>query len=148
MATINGLNGSTEFKLVSFNMHGFFQGVPVIDEIITTVKPEIIFLQEHWLTPDNLIKFEHHFNDYFSFGGSAMANQLESGMLRGRPFGGVMALTRKDLRSHTQLIHCDDRFVVMRVANYLIVNVYLPCSGTKDRLVTFTNILARYYIVA
>ena len=142
MACVHGLNGSSEFRLVSFNMHGFFQGLPVVDEIITSVKPEIILLQEHWLTPDNLIRFEQHFNEYFSFGGSAMANQLESGMLRGRPYGGVMALIRKGLRSYTQLIHCDDRFVVVRVANYLIVNIYLPCSGTKDRLLMCNNILA------
>ena len=82
--------------------------------------------------PDNLIKFEHHFSNYFSFGFSAMTACLQYGMLRVRPFDGVIMLIKKDLRSYTQTIHCDDRFVVLRFANYLIVNVYLSCSGTKD----------------
>ena len=55
-----------------------------------------------------------------------MANQLESGMLRGRPYGGVMALIRKGLRSYTQFIYCEYRFVVVRVATYLIVNCLVP----------------------
>ena len=73
----------------------------------------IILLQEHWLTPDNLIKFQQHFVDYFTYGSSAMLGCHQSGMLRGRPFGGVMTLVRKDMRGFTQTIHCDDRFVII-----------------------------------
>jgi len=136
------VNSCFDVKLVSFNMHGFYQGLTVIEDLIKTENPDIILLQEHWLTPDNLIKFEHHFSDYFSFGSSAMTGCLQSGMLRGRPFGGVVTLIKKALRGYTQTIHCEDRFVVVRFANYLIVNVYLPCSGTKDRELLCSSILA------
>ena len=129
-------------KLVTYNMHGFFQGLTVIEDLISTENPDIILLQEHWLTPDNLNKFEHHFSNYFSVGSSAMAGCLQSGMLKGRPFGGVTTLIKKNLRTYTQIVHCDDRFVVVRFANYLIVNVYLPCSGTKDRESLISDILA------
>jgi len=63
-----------------------------------------------------------------------MCNHIESGIIRGRPFGGLMTLIKKELRNLMQTIHCEERFIVVKVANYLIINVYLPCVGTKDRL--------------
>jgi len=127
-------NSCTDIKLVSFNMHGFYQGLVVVQDLINTENPDIILLQEHWLTPDNLSKFEHHVSNYYSFGSSAMTTCVQSGMLRGRPYGGVITLVKKDLRAYTQTVHCDERYVIIRVANYLIVNVYFPCVGSNDRL--------------
>ena len=68
-------------------MHGFFQGSPALDDIISLYTPDIILLQEHWLTSANLYLLESHFADYYTFGSSAMSRAVESGMLRGRPFG-------------------------------------------------------------
>ena len=104
-----------------------------------------------WLTPANMHKFDSYFVDYFSFGCSAMAKTVETGMLRGRPFGGVITLINNALRKKTKTIHCTDRYVVTRVANYLFVNVYLPCIGTPDRILICDEILGeisewcRYY---
>jgi len=89
-------------------------------------------LQEHWLTPSNLCNFENRFNHYFSFGSSAMSSLLESGMLRGRPFGGVMMLIHKNLRSRTTTIYCEEHFNIVKVCNHLFINVYLPCSGSDN----------------
>ena len=75
-----------------------------------------------------------------------MRKQVDSGILRGRPFGGVVTLINNRLRSITETICCDERYSIVRVANYFIVNVYLPCVGTSDRLLIcddmFGNILA------
>jgi len=120
--------------VLSYNMHGFRQGVPALEDIISKLSPSVLLLQEHWLTPANLYKFDQQFNDYFSFGCSAMSSVVESGILRGRPFGGVMTLVSNKLRALTETIVCEERFVLIRVANVLIVNVYLPCHGTPDRL--------------
>jgi len=87
-------------KVVSFNMHGFFQGQSVLDDIINSEQPDVILVQEHWLTPHKLSNFEKYFADYFSFGSSAMASCTESGFLRRRPFGGVMSLINKNLRKN------------------------------------------------
>ena len=84
-------------KLVSYNMHGFYQGFPVINEPIKTISPDIIFIQEHWLTPANLYLFDKEFVNYFSFGCSAISKHVESGMQVGRPFGGVMLLINSKL---------------------------------------------------
>ena len=75
-----------------------------------------------------------------------MSKQVASGILRGRPFGGVVTLINNRLRSITETICCDERYSIVRVANYFIVNVYLPCVGTSDRLLicddVFENIMA------
>ena len=57
-------NCDSVLKLVSFNMHGFFQGHPVMEDLISDENPDIIFAQEHWLTPANLNKVELYFNDF------------------------------------------------------------------------------------
>ena len=76
-------------------MHGFNQGCPTINELINIVDPDIILCQEHWLTPANLGKFGNHYPNYITFGSSAMCNHIESGIIRGRPFGGLMTLIKK-----------------------------------------------------
>jgi len=82
-------------------MHGFNQGFAVIEHLIKEDLPDLFLVQEHWLTTENLYKFEKFFPEYFFFGCSAMNNQVDSGILRGRPFGGVATLIHKRLRSVT-----------------------------------------------
>jgi len=113
---------------------GFNQGSTAVDELTRTISPDVFLVQEHWLTPANLHKFNDYFPDYFAFGSTAMSKQVESGMLRGRPFGGLMNLVKNDLRNVTQTIHSEERFTIVKLANYLLINIYLPCVGTKDRL--------------
>ena len=119
----------------SFNMHGFHQGCPVIDDMITQYNPDVFLLQEHWLTPANLYTFDKHFIGYFSFGCSAMTTAVESGMLRGRPFGGVICLTKSSLRGATSTIHCSERYVSVKVGDCIIINIYmyLPCVSSINR---------------
>ena len=70
-----------------------------------------------------------------------MSKCVGQGMLRGRPFGGTIILIKKELRKVTQTVHCDERYVIVKVANYLFANVYLPCVGTTDRTVISDDIL-------
>ena len=130
-------------KVVSYNMHGFMQGFSVLEDFTKIdSKPDVFLLQEHWLAPSNLDRFDKYFPDYFSFGCSAMAARVETCMLRGRPYGGVMTLINKKLRKLVETIHCEDRFTVVRVVNYLIINVYFPCAGTANRLFVCEELLA------
>ena len=62
MAAINSIN-SFCLKVLSFNMHGYHQGSPVVDDMITDYAPDILLLQEHWLMPANLYKFNDQFSD-------------------------------------------------------------------------------------
>jgi len=63
-----------------------------------------------------------------------MCSAVESSVLYGRPFGGVTIHSSNQLQSHTQLVFASDRYVVAINGDLLIVNVYLPCAGTDDRL--------------
>jgi len=132
---------TTRLKFMTYNMHGFHQGFPVISDLIADDRPDVMMLQEHWLTPANLSLFDKYFTDYFSFGISAMQKSVEEGMLRGHPFGGVITLVNNSLRGLTRTLHCDDRYTIVKVANCLFINVYLPCVGTADRLLICDDIL-------
>jgi exonuclease III len=134
-------NCTHSLKIVSFNMHGFNQGQPTISQLIIDIRPDILLLQEHWLTRANLTQFDR-FSDYFTFGSSAMTSVVESGILRGRPFGGVITMVRNDLRNVTETIYCCERCNIIRVGDIIIVNIYFPCHGTVDRRVICCDLLA------
>jgi hypothetical protein len=51
--------------VISYNMHGPNQGVVAINDLICKLSPDVIALQEHWLTPDNLYKLSELSIDYF-----------------------------------------------------------------------------------
>jgi len=67
-------------------------------------------------------KFQFMFCDYLTFGSSAMSSSVETGILRGRPFGGVVIMINKRLQPYTQMICTGDRYVVVKIRNYLFVN--------------------------
>lgn len=121
------LKQQRSLSFISYNMHGYNQGFSTIRDLSLSITPDIFLLQEHWLTPSNLNKFDI-FKNYFSFGSSAMSSTVESGILYGRPFGGVMTLIKDSLRPFTQLVHTNDRCTIIKVLNYVIINVYLPCK--------------------
>ena len=69
---------------VSFNMHGYNQEFFTVLDLINSPSPDVIFLKDHWLTPDKLIKL-YAFSGYFAFGSSAMCHAVESGFQLGLP---------------------------------------------------------------
>lgn len=133
---------SVNLTIVSFNMHGFSQGFSTVRDLCLVHKPAVFLLQEHWLIPSNLGKFDQLFPDYFMFGSSAMTGCTENNLLRGRPFGGVMTMIRNDLQLCTRTLYSSDRCVIVKVADYLLINAYLPCVGTVDRLLTIEDVLS------
>jgi exonuclease III len=86
-------------SIVSFNMHGFNQGFPTIRDLCLSNDVDLLLLQEHWLTPANFSKLEQHFPNYFCFGSSAMAKCVESGLLTGRPYGGVAIVLKMNFKN-------------------------------------------------
>ena len=141
MAINNSRTGT--LSVTWYNMHGFQQGAPTVDSLIAESSPDIfMLLQEHWLTPTNLCLFDKHFDSYFVYGSSVLSHCIDSGMLRGRPYGGVMILINKNLRP-TQTIHCAERYVVVKVRNKLLVNVYFPCQGMHDRVTLCEELLTQ-----
>ena len=53
-----------KLKIVSFNMHGFNQGIHTVRNMVLSSNIDIFMLQEHWLTLSNLYKFNYCFPGY------------------------------------------------------------------------------------
>ena len=70
---------SQSFNVISYNMHGFNSGCEMIRDLISASEIDIFLLQEHWLTPANLSRFDDYFPDYYCFGSSAMQSCVEQG---------------------------------------------------------------------
>jgi len=68
------------------------------------------------------------------------ASRVAAGVLNGHPFGGFITVVKNDRQSQLKTVHGNDRFVIVKLANYLLINVYLPCVDTKDRLFICENI--------
>ena len=128
------INSLTEsFTLVSYNLHGYNQGLPVLQHLSTLQDPpSIIFTQECWLTPDNMFKINNFSQIYSSFGKSAMDKAICSGILRVRRFGGVTTLVRSDLCKYLTFSKFSDRFVLLIVKNLVLINVYLPSVSNNE----------------
>jgi len=62
-----------------------------------------------------------------------MTTAVESGMLRGRPFGGVICLIKSSLRGITSTVYCSERYVIVKVGDCIIINIYPPCVGSINR---------------
>ena len=104
MASIT--NRVHDLEIVSCNMHGFYQGHTVVNDMINSNSTDVFLLQEHWLTPSNLSLFDSNFPGYFSYGSSAMSKHLENGMLCGRPFDGVMILIKYKTKLESVSLSC------------------------------------------
>ena len=128
--------------ILTYNMHGFNQGAVVIDDLINSSDcPDVILLQENWLTPVNVHLLGEKFPTHFAIGKSAMSDRVSEGPLLGRPYGGVSTLIKNDLRPIAESVFCADRYVVVRINKLVIANIYLPCAGTSDRLCIIENVL-------
>lgn len=133
-------NGSRLLTVISYNLHGLNQGLPGLTYLIDKLNPDVIMIQEHWLTSDNLYKLSDISSRYFVFGSSAMDARVSAGPLMGRPFGGTAILIKNEFINATVNIIACERFCVVKVVNWLLINVYLPCSGTDNRMLIYDDI--------
>ena len=46
------------------------------------------------------------------------------------------------LRKFTETIFCCERFAVVKVANYVLVNVYFPCKSNMNRLLICEELIS------
>ena len=121
-------------QIASFNLHGLNQGSPVLQHICENLKSDIIFVQEHWQATFNLHKIMNFNNSCTGFGVCAFDDKITSGVLHGRPYGGVATLVRNDVIKYVHNTICTERFVIVCVGSVAFVNVYLPCKSVSDYL--------------
>ena len=140
MSCNNIINNTTyldKINVVTFNCHGYNQGIMELKSLCFTKCYDIIFVQEHWLSYDLLRNFDYFNIDYNVYSSTAMDTTLKRGILRGRPFGGLATLVRKSLCTNFKSINClasADRYMIVAMDNLMLINVYLPCcQSLSDR---------------
>jgi hypothetical protein len=113
-------------------MFGLNQGAPLLNELCNNKPPSAIFIQEHWQTPSNLFKILNFSDAFTGFGISAMTSVVHKSILRGRPFGGCAILINNSLITHVKPIAVSERFVIVSLGKYVLINVYLPCLSASS----------------
>lgn len=105
---------------------------------------DVIALQETWLLPHDLA-FLGNIDDRFAATGTS-AVDTSAGVLRGRPYGGVGLLWRKDRFPNVLVVSCKSvRLAAIKVLSnnlpVLIFSVYMP-TDCNDNLIEFIECLS------
>ena len=116
----------SNLKSISFNMHGYRQGKTFLESLLNHSNVDVVFIQEHWLSNNQLCKLTNIHDNYVGFATSAMEDRLNNDVLFGRPFGGVATLIKKSLITRVNCVLEDERCIILKLGSFLITNVYLP----------------------
>jgi len=122
----------TPFKLASHNMRGFKTSCNLVKELVD--ENVIVALQEHWLRPDNLSNLSMISNNIAYYGVSGMTEKTCSGLVSGRPFGGVAFVWNRDYSKYVKALgsnasgRCCAITVTLGTRSVIIINVYFPCA--------------------
>ena len=123
---------TSSFSLITFNLHGFNQGQTCLHELCTCEMPSVIFLQEQWLSAANSDLLLNFSDNYLCYLCSPMDKVLSTGILRGRPYGGVAIMVRVDTGAHSSLVAKSDRFIAVRIDSFLLINIYASSANSQD----------------
>ena len=115
-------SNNIKLNIMTYNLHGFNQGSDYLKEVCEIELFDILFIQEHWLTPDFMCKLDTLSVNYKVFGKSAMELTMSTGFLRGRPFGGVAVIIKKQFCHIVQKVFCEDRYVILFANKYTIIS--------------------------
>ena len=96
---------------------------------------DVVFLQEHWLFPQELTLLNNVHNDFMSFATSSI--DPCDRVILGRPYGGVAVLWRSQLAPRVRPISFDDDRIIGLECNLgghklLLVGVYLPYDSRQN----------------
>ncbi|CAK1540712.1 unnamed protein product [Leptosia nina] len=129
-------------KLISFNCKSVTRCVDYVRKLCQ--RADILALQETWLLPHDLQYLNKIDEDFGCTGTSAV--DTSAGILRGRPYGGVALLWRKNAFGSVTVLHCASvRLAAIRVitgdTSFLVFSVYMPVD-CGENLPEFTECLA------
>ncbi|CAG4954359.1 unnamed protein product [Colias eurytheme] len=147
----NNRNDSDGFQLVTKrkkntqrNMRGKGHADDLLQAVPTT--SALYISRETWLMPHDL-GFLSEIDEDFLYHGISGVNASE-GILKGRPYGGVALLWRKNLFQQTNIIDTaeeNSRVVAIKfkINNlfFIAMSVYMPCD-CSDNLTEFTSTLS------
>ena len=116
----------TKVKILSYNMHGLNQGRSLLSDLCSNKDAQVIFVHEHWQTPATMCKIINFSSKCVGYGKSAMDTVVSTGILSGRPFGGVTTFVHNNYASRIVCLKCDERFVIITLDTIVLVTVHFP----------------------
>ena len=118
--------------VITYNLHGINQGESLLRDFCRNDRPDVFFLQEHWLSSINMNRILNFSDDYHCISASSMESKISSGILRGRPYGGVAIMFSNDLSSRVSCIATSERYIIARFVNIVFINVYAPTTDKNN----------------
>ena len=132
-------------RIISLNCYGINTSLYQVYELCEVA--DIVLLQETWLFTHELSILSTIHPEFEGMGVSAIDSS--SGIISGRPFGGVAILTRKKMRQYCNFVFYDDPRITGLEINCLsdslhLLNVYLPyqCHDNYDDYVEYMGKLS------
>ena len=125
-------------KICSFNCHSLKSSIPEVRLLCND--HDIVFLQETWLATFELAVLNTIHKEFLGMGISAMDSS--AGLLRGRPFEGLVILWKRRLQPSINISNIDKRIMRLDVQTdtglVCLFNVYLQTDyGSRDCLDDF-----------
>ena len=138
MAAIKNLSVCT------YNMRGFnVTKVDYLKQLL--VNCDILFIQEHWLNPDQIALFANYFPQHSIHGISALNSGV---LLEGRPHGGCIIVYGSHIAGEVQILKTDSKRLCattltlsLSICIYMFC-IYMPCDvNTVDNLEEYEDVL-------
>jgi len=124
-------------RLATYNLHGFNMGLGCLSDLCD--RNDIVAVQEHWLPKNKLHQLCTVNSNFSAYGVSSMNEVTEEKIIRGRPFGGVGFLWRKDLTNRIKILQSGVAGRCLAVSvdaddgrQIVLINVYFPCSDNSS----------------
>mgnify|MGYP003390427966 FL=1 len=119
----------SRFTVSSFNCRSLKSSIIELRELCDI--SDFVFVQEHWLLPNELGQINNIHSKFISTSKSAV--DISHSILVGRPYGGTAILYRKELSNCISLVETyDPRICALRflsnIGPILFVCVYMPAD--------------------
>lgn len=128
------MDSSFNNVLITFNCKNIKRSFNCVKSLCKSA--DVVCLQETWLLPFELPLLSEIDNN-FSVTGKSSVN-LSTGVLRGRPHGGVAILWRKSVFKNVSIIKCQsERIVAIKATtntncDVLVLSVYMPTDQAEN----------------
>jgi exonuclease III len=131
-------------RICSYNCRGYNDSKTYFVNLLLS-EADILCIQEHWLTEEQLTKLGHINSDFLSNGVSGFDC---SEVLSGRPYGGCAILWRSNVAAQVDVVPTDSRRIYAITVSsttykFLLINVYMPYEDDDGQTDLFVEELSR-----
>ena len=129
----------SDLRIVTLNLHGFKGNWSYLQTLLDSY--DIVFVQEIWLLECELHLLHDLSREFTVYARTGMAHSVASGIVKGRPYGGVAVLVRNNLSRYiTFCCHDDDGRVICVKLNTVAVKMlffgcYFPYNDHSNEYV-------------